>query len=151
MSQIGGEILIIFLLIVANGMFAMSEMAVITARKSRLQDWVRLGNRRAKIALELADAPNRFLPAVQIGITVVGILAGVFAGRSVADGMAGYITTIPLVAPYHHEIGLGVVVVAITYLSLVIGELVPKRLALRHPERIATYVAVPLKIGRAHV
>jgi putative hemolysin len=126
--------------------FALSEMAVIAARKSRLQDWARLGNRRAKIALDIADTPNRFLPALQIGITVVGILAGVFAGRGVADAMANYITTIPLVAPYQHEIGLGVVVVAITYLSLVIGELVPKRLALRHPERIATYVAGPLKL-----
>jgi putative hemolysin len=76
MSLIGWEILIIFLLIVANGVFAMSEMAVVTARKSRLQDWARKGNAKAKVALELADAPNRILSAVQVGITLIGILSG---------------------------------------------------------------------------
>ena len=146
MSEIGGEILIIFLLIVANGVFALSEMAVITARKSRLQDWIKKGNRRAKVALELALAPNRFLSAVQVGITLVGILAGAFAGRSVAQWLAGHIVAMPIIGPYHQELGLGLVVVIITYFSLVIGELVPKRLALRHPEAIATYVALPLRL-----
>jgi magnesium and cobalt exporter, CNNM family len=145
MSDIGGEILIILLLIVANGIFAMSEMAVITARKSRLQDWIKKGNRRAKAALELALAPNRFLSAVQFGITLVGILAGAFAGRSVAQWLATHIIGMPFIGLYHQEIGLALVVLVITYLSLVIGELVPKRLALRHPEAIATYVAYPLR------
>jgi putative hemolysin len=146
MSDIGGEIIIILLLIVANGVFALSEMAVITARKSRLQDWIKRGNRRAKVALELALAPNRFLSAVQIGITLVGILAGAFAGRSVAQWLGAYIVGLPVIGPYHQEIGLGLVVLIITYFSLVIGELVPKRLALRHPETIATYVAIPLRL-----
>src|SRR6185503_4800670 len=146
MSDIGGEIIIILLLIVANGIFALSEMAVITARKSRLQDWIKKGNRRAKVALELALAPNRFLSAVQIGITLVGILAGAFAGRSVAQWLGAYIVGLPIIGPYHREIGLAVVVLVITYFSLVIGELVPKRLALRHPEAIATYVAIPLRL-----
>jgi magnesium and cobalt exporter, CNNM family len=146
MADIGGEILIICLLIVANGVFAMSEMAVITARKSRLQDWVSKGNRRAKVALELALAPNRFLSAVQVGITLVGILAGAFAGRSVAQWLAAHIVGIPVIGAYHQQIGLGFVVLAITYFSLVIGELVPKRLALRHPEAIATFVARPLRL-----
>ena len=145
MSEISGEILIILLLIVANGVFALSEMAVITARKSRLQDWIKKGNRRAKVALELALAPNRFLSAVQIGITLVGILAGAFAGRSVALWLAAYIVGMPIIGPYHRQIALGLVVLVITYISLVIGELVPKRLALRHPETIATYVAYPLR------
>ena len=146
MSEIGWELLIIFLLIVANGIFAMSEMAVITARKSRLQDWIKRGNRSAKVALELATAPNKFLSAVQVGITLVGILAGAFAGRSVAQRLATYIVGLPIIGPYHQEIALGLVVLIITYFSLVIGELVPKRLALRHPETIATYVARPLRL-----
>lgn len=146
MSDIGGEIIVILLLIVANGVFALSEMAVITARKSRLQDWIKKGNRRAKVALELALAPNRFLSAVQIGITLVGILAGAFAGRSVAQWLGAYIVGLPIIGAYHQELGLGLVVLIITYFSLVIGELVPKRLALRHPEAIATYVAIPLRL-----
>ena len=146
MSEIGGEIVIILLLIVANGIFALSEMAVITARKSRLQDWVKRGNRSAKVALELATAPNKFLSAVQVGITLVGILAGAFAGGDVANWMAGYIAQIPVISAYSQEIGLALVVLIITYFSLVIGELVPKRLALRHPETIATYVARPLRL-----
>jgi len=145
MSDIGGEILIILLLIAANGVFALSEMAVIRARKSRLQDWIKKGNRRAKVALELALAPNRFLSAVQVGITLVGILAGAFAGRNVARWLSAYIAALPMIGPYHQEVGLGLVVLIITYFSLVIGELVPKRLALRHPEAIATYVAIPLR------
>ncbi|HET7394071.1 MAG TPA: hemolysin family protein [Candidatus Binatia bacterium] len=146
MSEIGGEVVIILLLIVANGVFALSEMAVITARKSRLQDWIKRGNRRAKAALELALAPNRFLSAVQIGITLIGILAGAFAGRGVAQWLAGYLEGMPIIGRYHQEISLALVVLIITYFSLVIGELVPKRLALRHPEAIATYVALPLRL-----
>jgi putative hemolysin len=146
MSEIGGEIVIILLLIVANGVFALSEMAVITARKSRLQDWIKKGNRRAKAALELALAPNRFLSAVQIGITLIGILAGAFAGRGVAQWLAAHLEGMPIIGTYHQEVGLAAVVLIITYFSLVIGELVPKRLALRHPETIATYVALPLRL-----
>lgn len=146
MSEIGWELLIIFLLILVNGVFAMSEMAVVTARKSRLQDWIKRGNRNAKVAFDLAASPNRFLSAVQVGITLVGILAGAFAGRSVAQRLAAYIVGLPIVGPYHQEMALGLVVLVITYFSLVIGELVPKRLALRHPETIATYVARPLRL-----
>jgi putative hemolysin len=143
--SIGLEMFIIALLIVGNGVFAMSEMAVITARKSRLQDWAKKGSLRAQVALELAQTPNRFLSAVQIGITLIGILAGVFAGRGAAEWMADYFRSLPLVGPYHAQIGLGVVVLIITFFSLVIGELVPKRLAMRHPEAIATWVALPLR------
>lgn len=145
MSLIGWEIVIIFLLIVANGAFAMSEMAVVTARKSRLQDWAKKGNAKAKVALELANAPNRFLSAVQTGITLIGILAGAYGGRTIADRLAAYLSLIPAIEPYSQVVGLGIVVIGITYFSLVIGELVPKRLALRHPETIATLVAIPLR------
>jgi len=142
--SIGFEIIVIALLILGNGIFAMSEMAVITARKSRLQDWVNRGNRRARAALELAQAPNQLLSSVQIGITLIGILTGTFAGRGAAAWMADYVRALPVIGRYHEEVGLGLVVVIITYFSLVIGELVPKRLALRHPESIASWVAVPL-------
>ena len=146
MSLIGWEIVVIFLLIVANGVFAMSEMAVVAARKSRLQDWADKGNAKAKVALELANAPNRVLSAVQIGITLIGILAGAYAGRTIADRIATYLSFIPAIESYSQAVGLGIVVMGITYFSLIIGELVPKRLALRHPETIATLVAIPLRV-----
>jgi len=145
MSDIGLEISVIFFLILANGVFAMSEMAVVTARKSRLQDWVNKGSAKARVALELANTPNRLLSAVQIGITLIGILVGAFGGRTLADRMATYLSVVPVIEPYSQAVGLGAVVLAITYFSLVIGELVPKRLALRHPEGIAAAMAIPMR------
>ena len=146
MNNLGFETFVVAVLILANGLFSMSEMAVVTVRKSRLQDWARKGNARAKIALELASAPNRVLSAVQVGITLVGILTGVFSGRSIANALAGQLRSIPMVAAYSEAVSLTIVVIVITYFTLIIGELVPKRLALRHPEGIATLVAVPLNI-----
>jgi putative hemolysin len=145
MSEIGGEIVIVFLLILANGVFAMSEMAVVTARKSRLLEWANKGNASARAAVELASAPNRFLSAVQIGITLIGIVAGAFGGTTLAGRLAQYFNTIPGIAPYSRTLGLVIVVLIITYFSLVVGELVPKRLALRHPDNIATFVARPMR------
>jgi putative hemolysin len=142
--SIGLEILLIALLILANGVFAMSEMAVITARKSRLQDWIKRGNRGAKVALDLALAPNRFLSAVQICITLAGVLAGAIAGRGIAQWLAAYFAAVPIFGQYHQEIGLALVVLIVTYFALVFGELAPKRLAMRRPETIATWVAMPL-------
>jgi putative hemolysin len=144
MSDIGLEILIVSLLILVNGLFAMSEMAVVTARKSRLQDWARKGSKRATAALDLANAPNRVLSAVQVGITLIGILTGAFGGRTIADWLARQLSSIPAIQPYSNAVSLALIVMTITYFSLVIGELVPKRLALRRPERIATLVAIPL-------
>jgi putative hemolysin len=145
MSEIGIDVLIIALLILANGVFAMSEMAVVTARKSRLQDWASKGNTRAKTALQLANTPSHFLLAVQIGITLVVILAGALGGRTLADRVAVSIGFPPVFEPYSQAIGLALVVLGITYFSLVIGELVPKRLAARYPETVATVVAIPLR------
>jgi len=142
--SIGFEILIVVLLIFGNGVFAISEMAVVTARKWRLLDWVKKGNSRAKLALALAETPNRFLSSVQIGITLIGVLAGVFAGRGVAEWTANFLQSAHLVGVYHRQVGLSLVVLVITFFLLVIGELVPKRLAMRHPEMIATWVALPL-------
>lgn len=141
MTAISLEILIVLMLTVGNGFFAMSEIAIVSARKSRLQQWANEGDARARLALELANAPNRFLSAVQIGITLVGILAGAFGGATIADRLAGPLRTVPWLAPYSHALSVGIVVLGITYLSLVIGELVPKRLALQNPERIACAVA----------
>lgn len=146
MPAIGFEILIIFMLILVNGVFAMSEIAVVTARKSRLQDLANKGNSKAKAALELANAPNQFLSTVQIGITLIGILAGAYGGRTIARRLSAYLSIVPGMEPYSEVVGLGLVVIAITYLSLIIGELVPKRLALSHAEGIATVMAIPMRV-----
>ena len=139
------EVLIILALLIANGVFAMSEIAIVSARKGRLQQLAEEGSASAQTALDLATHPNQFLATVQIGITLIGILAGAFGGATLAEGIAAGLTVIPALAPYSEAIGVGVVVVVITYLSLIIGELVPKRLALNNPERIAASVAGPMK------
>jgi len=139
------QILIILLLILANGILAMSEIAVISARKARLEERASRGDAQARAALELANAPNEFLSAIQIGITLVGILAGAFGGATIADGLAAGLQRIPLIAPYRQAIAVGVVVMCITFLSLVFGELTPKRLALSDPERIASAMALPMQ------
>lgn len=142
MSQaIALEIVVIFFLVVLNGVFAMSEIAVVAARKPRLQQMAGRGSRRAATALQLADNPERFLSTVQIGITLVGVFAGAFGGATLADQIDQYLEGIPALAPYSEAIGVGSVVLGITYLSLIVGELVPKRLALNAPERIAAAVA----------
>lgn len=138
------EILIILVLIILNGLFAMSEIAVVSARKVRLQHWASEGDTRAEVALGLANTPNRFLSTVQIGITLIGILAGAFGEATIAENLAARLSLIPALEPYSRAISLGIVVLSITYLSLVIGELVPKRLGLHNPERIARAVAGPM-------
>lgn len=145
MSHSAMELLIIFLLLVANGAFAMAEIAIVSARKARLQHMAEGGNHRARIALGLANQPNQFLAAVQIGITLVGILAGAFGGATLAEQIAVALDGIEFIAPYGEAVGVGIVVLGITYCSLVIGELVPKRLALNNPERIAAALAVPMR------
>jgi putative hemolysin len=146
MTHAGFEIVVIFLLILANGIFAMSEMALVAARKLRLRELAEKGDTKAKVALELANQPNQFLSTVQIGITLVGILAGAFAGRVFADKLAAYLSTIPALRPYSEPIALGLVVIFITYLTVVIGELLPKRIALRHPETIARLTAPAMRM-----
>src|SRR6266513_6416094 len=146
MSFAAFEIVIIILLIIANGVFALSETAFVSARKVRLQQWANEGNVKAAAALELANSPNRLLSTVQLGITLIGILAGAFGGATVSEAVAVYIRDIPLLAPYSGAIALIIVVVVITYLSLVIGELVPKRIALNNPERIAILMVTPMRV-----
>lgn len=139
------EISVILLLILANGLFSMSELAVVSARRARLKQAAEDGDGRAAAALELAEDPNRFLSTVQVGITVVGTLAGVFGGATIAERLAGWVETFPGLAPYAEAVGLTAVVAAISYLTLVLGELVPKRLALNSPEAIASRAAGPLR------
>ncbi|HEX6999620.1 MAG TPA: hemolysin family protein [Gammaproteobacteria bacterium] len=135
------EIAAVLLLIVLNGLFAMSELAVVSARKSRLQALAEGGNRRAQAAIRLIDDPATFLSTVQIGITLIGVLSGALSGATVADRLGDWLDGWPGIAPYGDTIAIGVVVVVLTYLSLIVGELVPKRIALGSPETIAAAVA----------
>lgn len=144
MSAITLEILIIVLLLAFNGLFAMTEIAVVAARKTRLRRLAETGDARARAALELAQSPNRFLATVQIGITLVGVLAGAFGGATLAGEIASGLERFPALAAYGEAIGIGVVVVGITFLSLILGELVPKRIGLNNPEGIARLMARPM-------
>jgi putative hemolysin len=146
MGGVAFEIIFIFVLLIANGVFAMAETALVSSRKARLQQRANTGDARARAALELANAPDKFLSTVQIGITLIGILAGAFGGATIADLIAAQVARVPLLAAYSNAIGLGLVVLIITYLSLIIGELVPKRLALNNPEGIAATVARPMTL-----
>jgi len=139
------ELGIILLLVLANGLFAMAELAVVSSRKVRLKQLADGGNRRAAAALSLAEGPDRFLASVQIGITLVGIIAGVFGGATLAGKLADLLRDVPAVAEYAEPLSFAVVVLIITYFSLVLGELVPKRLALSNPERVAMWVARPMQ------
>ena len=138
------EILIVFVLFAANGIFAMSEMAMVSSRRSRLQEMAATGVKGAATALRLVDAPNQFLPAVQIGITLVGLLAGAFSGATLAENFGEALRSLPGFAPYADAVSFAVVVMALTFLSLVIGELAPKRIALAAPEKIACRLAGPV-------
>jgi putative hemolysin len=124
----------------------MSEIAVVAARKVRLQQRADEGDERARAALALAHDPNKFLSTVQFGITMVGVLAGAYGGATIAAKVAVPIRTIPQLEAYADAIALGLVVTAITILSLIVGELVPKRIALNSPEAIASWVAKPMML-----
>ncbi len=136
----------VLLLVALNGVFAMSELAVVSSRRSKLQTRADRGDRGAKAALKLADNPTRFLSAVQVGITLIGILAGAFGQATIAGELDPMLETVPLLAPYSEGLATGIVVVVLTYLSLIVGELVPKRIALLFPETIAGIVARPLSM-----
>jgi putative hemolysin len=140
------EILIIVVLTLLNGLFAMSEIAVVSARRARLENASKRGSAAAKRALALASDPNQFLSTVQIGITLIGILLGIFSGENLTGDVQGYINQIAVLQPYSRPIAVGLVLLFITYLSLVLGELVPKRIGLTMPEAIAKTVALPMQI-----
>lgn len=139
------EILIIVLLAVLNGIFAMSEAAMIASRRARLQQLAERGSSGAETAIKIAEEPNRFLSTVQIFITLIGILGGAFGGATVAEEIADALRETSF-APYADALGFAIIVLFTTYISLILGELVPKRLALRSPERIASLIAMPMQM-----
>jgi putative hemolysin len=146
MLGIAVQIAVIVVLTLLNGLFAMSETALVSSRKARLRERAEAGDKGARAALKLADSPTRFLSTVQIGISLIGVLAGAFGGAALAGPLAEALRGVPLLAPYAGPIAFSAVVVGITYLSLIIGELVPKRLALNGPETVVSRVAGPMRL-----
>lgn len=137
MIGISTELFVLFLLLLANGVFAMAEIAVVSARKARLKQLADEGDDRAKATLALANEPTRFLSAVQVGISLIGVLAGASTGASLAAKLTPTIAKIPALETSADEVALGLVVIGITLCSVILGELVPKRLGLMNPERVA--------------
>jgi putative hemolysin len=147
LAEIATEVVVILILLVLNGVFSMSELAVMTAKRTRLEHRVEEeGDAGAKAALELASNPNAFLSTVQVGITLVGVLAGAFGGAGIAEVLAPQFARVTWLAPYATSLAFAIVVTIITFLSLIIGELVPKNIALANPERVAALVARPMAI-----
>lgn len=140
------EILIILFLILLNGVFSMSEIALISARKNRLETAAKKGQQNAKVALDLVNSPNKLLSTVQIGITLISILTGIFSGDKITTDVQAFVATFPALQHYAHTIAVAIVVVILTFFSLVLGELLPKRIGLNYPETIAKGMAVPMKV-----
>jgi putative hemolysin len=139
------ELVILFMLLIINGIFALSEIAIISARKAILRQRAEEGDKGASNALVLAEDPTPFLSTTQVGMTLVGIVAGAYGGAVLAEELANHLVVFPTFAPYKDLISIIVVVIGIAYLTLVIGELVPKRIALSDPERLASAVASPMR------
>lgn len=144
MGDAGWEIFFIIVLVLANGVFALAEIAVVSARKTRLQQWANEGDIKAAKALELASQPKRFLATIQVGITLVGTLAGAYGGAQLAERLAQTMPVLPYLDHYREGIALAIVVLAVTYLQVVLGELAPKAIALAHGEKLARQVAMPM-------
>ncbi|MEN9564342.1 MAG: hypothetical protein RIR73_2586 [Chloroflexota bacterium] len=142
--SISSEILVIFLLIIINGVLAMSEAALLASRKAKLQQLANEGDKTAASTLELLKNPNVFLSTIQIGITLIGVLAGAVGGATIAEALAASFHTLPYIGVYSDTLGIGIVVIAITVLTIWLGELVPKRLGINSPERIAKIVVGPM-------
>ncbi len=139
------EIIVVVLLVLLNGFLAMAELAIVSSRRSRLEQLAAKGHSGARAALDdLADDPGRFLATVQAGLTLIGVLAGAFSGITLAQKLDAWLDLYPALAPYSKPVAVAVVVVAVTYFSLVMGELVPKQIALKDPEAIAMRVAAPV-------
>jgi putative hemolysin len=140
------DILLVFALILINGLFAMSEIAIVSSRRARLLQMADTGRTGAARALQLASEPTRFLSSVQVGITSIGILNGAIGEAAIASTLRASFEQVPAIAPYAETLALAIMVVVLTYLSLIVGELVPKRLALTHPEAIAVLIARPMQV-----
>lgn len=144
LNSLVGSIVIILLLIIMNGIFSMTELAIVTSRKVRLNQKAKEGNTKAETALKLADHPNELLSTIQIGITLIGIVTGAFGGAALSGKVAPIIARVDALTPYSQEISIVLVIALTTYLSLIIGELVPKQVALVNPEKTAMIVARPM-------
>jgi putative hemolysin len=144
------EVFVVLLLVLSNALLAMSELAVVSSRRSRLQELVKRRHRGARMAMRVLENPTDFLSTVQIGITMIGVLAGAFSGATMAGELGAWLDRWPLIAPYGQPAAIALVVVGITYVWLVVGELLPKRIALNDPERIASALA-PLMRSVARV
>lgn len=140
------ELIIILILILINGIFSMSEIALVSARKNRLNFAAQQGNKGAKTALELQSSPSKLLSTVQIGITLIGLLTGIYSGEKITRDVESMLLEIPVLAAYASTLSVVVVLIIVTFFSLVLGELVPKRIGLTYPEAIAKMVALPMKI-----
>lgn len=141
-----GDIIVIIILIIVNGLFSMSEVALISARKSRLSADAKAGDKGAKTALALAEDPDRFLSTVQIGITLIGILTGLFSGAALSDTLAQWLHSLGMSVHVVKPIAQTAIVVVVTYLSIVLGELLPKRIGLNASDRVARMMAQPMKL-----
>ncbi|AZP12350.1 hemolysin family protein [Undibacterium parvum] len=139
------DILIILGLILINGLFAMSEIAVVSSKRIRLQKLADNGSRGAKAALVLSDSPSRFLSTIQVGITLIGIFNGAFGEASLVAQLMPKIEQLPLIGQFAREVALVIVVVGITFSSLILGELLPKRIAMQYPETVASLIAAPMQ------
>lgn len=140
------EIFILAGLILLNGLFSMAEIALVSARKARLESQANKGDKEAREALNLANKPENFLSTVQMGITVVGIMTGIYSGEQITDDFAAFLQRWPALQPYSYGLATAIVVIVVTYFTIIFGELVPKRLGLAHPEGIAKGVARPMKL-----
>lgn len=140
------DIVIIFLLIILNGVFSMSEIALVSSRRTKLEIAAKNGDKRANAALQLSNSPNRFLSTVQIGITLIAILTGIFSGEQFNSYVQPFIEQFPTLQPYAKTISVSIITIIVTYLSLVFGELVPKRIGMAMPEKIAQLVAKPMNM-----
>lgn len=138
------EVLIIVILIILNGIFSLAEISIVSAKKSRLEELLRKGNGNAKNVLILSESPNKFLSTVQIGITSIGILTGIFGGATITEYFKNVFINLGISVQYANDIAIAVVVVIITFFSIVIGELLPKRIGLTNPEAISLIVARPM-------
>ncbi|MBW7867498.1 MAG: HlyC/CorC family transporter [Brumimicrobium sp.] len=140
------EILIIIGLILLNGIFSMAEMSLVSSRRFKLEKSQKKGHKGAKAALKLTDKPTRFLSTIQIGITLIGILLGIYSGDSLVKNFAGYLDQFVFLQGYSHKLATVIIVCVVTYFSIVLGELLPKRLGMTFPESIASTLAIPMKI-----
>jgi putative hemolysin len=145
MPNVTLEIVVIFVLLLANGYLALSEIAIVSARRPRLVQRAERGDHAARVAADLSQAPTKFLSTVQVGITLIGILSGAYGGATIAEELSAFLGRYPAIAQYSEGAAVAIVVVVISYFSVIIGELVPKRVALSNPERFAALVARPIR------